>query len=206
MTSVTQNHRPRLAPEPLEDRLALTCMIPNGDLWIIGTGGNDTVEVYQRNWWGGPFIEVIENGRSTFFKASDIWRESVFGDGKIEFYGFGGNDYINNNVGSLRLNAWGGEGDDVLIGDASNDILQGEGGNDKLFGYGGNDDLRGGWGLDYVYGGDGNDWMDGGAGDGFIDYLEGGRGVDGYCLSWWGERDRCVGYTLNVERDWTYWV
>jgi Ca2+-binding RTX toxin-like protein len=196
--NLTRHSRPDL--ETLESRLALTSYINNGDLIIEGTNARDVVEVRQVTWWGMQFYTVTENGVLTnSFEARQVW------GGDIGFWGYGGNDYVNNWAGGLNLWAWGGEGDDVLIGDAGADHLFGEGGNDILYGYGGNDDLRGGWGADSLYGGDGNDWMDGGAGDGFYDYLEGGRGADGYCISYWLERDTQGGYN-TYEGDWTYFV
>lgn len=196
-TSLTQRSRPAL--EPLEDRLALTVSINNGDLILVGTNARDVVEVRQHNWGGLTFIEVVENGRSTTLDARAFW------GGDIGFWGYGGDDYINSYARTLNLWAWGGDGNDVLIGDAGNDHLFGEAGSDGLHGFGGNDDLRGGWGQDYLFGGTGRDWMDGGAGDGFIDYLYGDGDGDGYCISNWMERDTRAGYNPS-EGDWTYYV
>ncbi len=57
------------------------------------------------------------------------------------------------------------DGDDTLIGYASNDTISGLGGNDFIDGRGGNDILNGGLGDDIIDGGTGADIMDGGLGN-----------------------------------------
>ena len=85
---------------------------------------------------------------------------------------------------SLIENAWGGSGNDSLIGNQADNVLRGYAGNDRLEGLegndvldggAGNDTLKGGAGADELLGGDGDDLLDGGAGN---DTLKGGAGVD----------------------------
>jgi len=95
------------------------------------------------------------------------------------------------------ISAFGEQGNDILIGNASlnhisgglgDDWIDGGGGTDALFGDAGNDVIFGGDGSDEIIaGGAGNDFLDGGAGafDGIAgglgkDYLTGGPGSDGF--------------------------
>jgi len=64
----------------------------------------------------------------------------------------------------------GDDGDNFLVGAATNDILKGMGGNDSLDGAGGFDVLEGGAGDDYLGDGSGSNYLNGGAGR---DYLSG---------------------------------
>jgi len=90
---------------------------------------------------------------------------------------------ITNNV---IENAYGGDGNDSLIGNAANNVLYAARGNDMLDGADGadliagaqgNDTLYGGSGNDELWGGDGNDSFYGGAN---FDVLRGGAGNDLY--------------------------
>ncbi|MEM6851412.1 MAG: calcium-binding protein, partial [Pseudomonadota bacterium] len=74
----------------------------------------------------------------------------------------------------------GGDGDDVISGDAGGNVLSGFAGADTLVGGGGADSLLGGDGADFLFGDlfgfeDGADTLDGGAGD---DLLQAGAGDD----------------------------
>ncbi|MBW4652270.1 MAG: S8 family serine peptidase [Kaiparowitsia implicata GSE-PSE-MK54-09C] len=71
--------------------------------------------------------------------------------------------------------AIGGDGHDVLLGNAASNTLYGKRGNDTLRGLQGNDSLFGGQGNDLLVGGAGNDLLVGGAGH---DTLHGGGGND----------------------------
>lgn len=62
-------------------------------------------------------------------------------------------------------NAIGGDGHDVIYGNAAANILTGKNGNDSLYGKASNDRLRGGFGNDYLDGGADKDIMDGRAGN-----------------------------------------
>jgi subtilisin-like proprotein convertase family protein len=78
-------------------------------------------------------------------------------------FGGDGNDHIVGNSLNNRLEGW--RGDDTLSGGAGNDMLYGGTGNDSLYGEAGVDFLYGGAGNDLLSGGAGNDIMDGGTGD-----------------------------------------
>lgn len=81
--------------------------------------------------------------------------------------GRGGKDVIAVYTGT-PLVAWGGSGDDWLIGGNAADYLHGGEGVDRLEGFNGNDTLKGGNGMDFLYGGAGKDSLEGGNGK---DYL-----------------------------------
>ena len=72
-------------------------------------------------------------------------------------------------------NAIGGDGHDILGGNAAANELRGQRGNDTLKGAGGNDTLYGNWGDDSLLGDDGDDALFGGDG---VDAMSGGAGND----------------------------
>ena len=95
----------------------------------------------------------------------------------VQFFGYDGDDEFRNNTVCIPSDAWGGEGDDTLVGGARSDRLWGQGDNDSLLGNAQNDSLYGGSGTDTLSGGSGNDRLDGGD-DGIADRLTGGSGAD----------------------------
>jgi subtilisin-like proprotein convertase family protein len=78
-------------------------------------------------------------------------------------------------------NAIGGDGGDVIRGNASANALNGMRGPDSLFGADGNDILKGGAGDDSLTGGPGNDTIDGGEGTDTAVFI--GRRAD-YTVTW----------------------
>jgi hypothetical protein len=90
-------------------------------------------------------------------------------------YGGNGDDVLRGNAGDDLLQ--GGDGDDLLLGGLGADDLAGERGDDELSGGSGSDRLRGGAGDDTLEGGGGNDRLEGGAGDD-VYVLESGAGYD----------------------------
>lgn len=149
---------------------------------------------------------IIEGGdgddRITLSKEGGLVKVVWLGHGQalledvtaVRFNGRGGNDRLQASEDfDIRIEANGGEGDDVLIGGAADDQLDGGTGDDRLDGRGGNDTLNGnegddrllgGQGFDRLYGGSGDDWLDGGIGNDVLyggsgdDYLIGGNGDD----------------------------
>jgi Ca2+-binding RTX toxin-like protein len=79
------------------------------------------------------------------------------------------------NVRSSIETVFGGQGGDLLVGNAARNQLVGNGGADVIRGLGGDDVLRGGDANDRVLGGQGADTISGDAGD---DVLTGGAGID----------------------------
>lgn len=95
------------------------------------------------------------------------------GEGNDVMFGEAGADTLHGGEGDDALS--GGVGADRLFGGAGNDSLDGGSGDDKLLGDSGDDKLTGGDGKDYLHGGTGADNLDGGAGN---DKLVGGTGAD----------------------------
>lgn len=100
------------------------------------------------------------------------------GDGVDLIYGEGQDDFIH--VGDFNFSAqieiaYGGAGDDVVLGSTGADTLYGDGGGDILKGREGADSLYGGFKSDVLKGGSGADYLDGGKGD---DVIRGGDGDD----------------------------
>lgn len=108
----------------------------------------------------GPMGELSDAAFPIFF----ILDESAFKDTILMGGGSGtitdmikagsGNDLIaigNGASSSVKNEAWGGDGDDILIGRGSNDHLEGGDDDDILVGGGGSDTLSGGSGKDMAY-------------------------------------------------------
>jgi len=104
--------------------------------------------------------------------ATDFTRSGV----EIRAFGGGGNDTLLGSPAADFLD--GGDGNDIINGGGGNDTLVGGTGNDGLSGYTGNDSLSGGAGADTLVGHDGADTLFGEAG---TDTLVGGGGtsIDG---------------------------
>jgi Ca2+-binding RTX toxin-like protein len=188
MTASQKSPRKSLALESLEDRLAPAIAVsvtPGNDLLIVSNAAADQVVVSQV----GAFYRVSNFGAVVAFVPT----ASVTG-GDLIFHGNAGNDYLRNDT-ALRTWAYGGLGNDVLIGGSNfdrldgglgDDLLLGRSGNDHLIGGAGNDRMSGGLGNDLLRGGDGNDlmWGDTGNdtffGDAGNDRMWGGFGNDVY--------------------------
>lgn len=121
----------------------------------------------------GGAIRLDGAVRATLDAAQAVFENAYAGDG---------DDWLAGNA--LGNELWGGRGQDELSGDAGgddlnggqgDDLLQGGAGKDTLAGGAGNDQLRGGDGADLIRGGDGNDSISGGIGR---DTLTGGAGAD----------------------------
>lgn len=120
---------------------------------IYGDDQPNEINVYS---WGVE--EVTGTGLNNYW-LSDVPLNTVYallGDG---------DDFLEMHT-DARLFAYGGSGDDTLLG---------AGGHDRIYGQLGNDTLDGGDGNDFVVGDAGNDTITGGSG---IDYLVGGAGAD----------------------------
>ena len=164
----------RLHIEPLESRQLLAANITlnsGGQLILHGTHRDDTAVVSTDN----NQIVVQLNNLNQNFDASQVQQ--------IMFQGRRGDDSFNNTT-DLPSIAWGGRGDDTLIGGSANDEIDGGAGNDNLQGNGGSDQLRGRRGADNLQGGAGQDGAHGGRGNDAIDggedndSIQGDRGKD----------------------------
>jgi Ca2+-binding RTX toxin-like protein len=193
-----------LSLEPLTDRIVPSTDLSNGEIYIYGGNGPDTVTVTAEFVQSGSYtdsVATIVGGRVTTKYASELgyYEVKVVENetttlqiplnqvtGRVIFYGFGGDDDFRNFT-SLRTYANGMEDNDILIGGWGNDTLLGGNGLDSMLGQHGNDEIydqgtdsisnyiEGGYGDDVLYGGNGSDTIDGGNG---IDTLAGLDGND----------------------------
>ena len=162
--------------EGLENRelFSVSNLWMSGDKLVVRTDNASTsVSVSQLR---SSDIRITEVG------TGNSWTRS--GVGTVEFQGGNGNDSFVNNVASLPVIAFGGGGNDYLLGNNAadqliggpgNDVLDGRGGADKIWGSAGNDVLKGGSGNDRLNGGAGEDKIEGSSGN---DKLWGGDGED----------------------------
>jgi Ca2+-binding RTX toxin-like protein len=205
--------RRRAAPslQTLEGRALLAASIVYDpiaeDIIITGSNAADVAVVEQDD--GGPalgdemVVVTVQDGSTGAEISLSVPRyEVVVGlDGLwsyqdnvdlIRFSGGSGADRFTNET-SVRCSAYGGTGDDVLIGGSNHDSLHGEDGNDRLsggdgidylYGDGGHDRLSGEGGNDVIFAGSGDDNLLGGAGNDRLvghegdDVLSGGSGDD----------------------------
>lgn len=163
---------------PVKNQVALqlealeTRDVPSvSSLWFSGSNlvvqtddFSTTVAVRQ----SGSDIQIVE-GRS-----GRMWSYAAAQVGLVEFRGGAGQDRFENNVPSLNIRAFGGAGDDTLVGSGGSDQIWGEAGNDVLLGMAGNDSLMGGDGDDQLNGREGIDSLYGGNGDDVLVAIDGG--------------------------------
>lgn len=169
------------------------------DLIIVGSDGTDNITITQDT-KGGPITVLVSilNGVAVnqTYQFTNI-------TGRVEAYGYGGNDLINaKDVKYTAVSIDGGTGNDSLLGGYLNDTILGDDGNDTIWGGLGNDNIDGGAGQDLIfgdatigqgvsltrnslgkdtiYGGTGNDviYGDGDGGEGASDYIDAGDGDD----------------------------
>lgn len=155
-------HRASLQLEALEDRLVPAIV----DVWLSGTtliAKTDDASTNAQALVSGSYIRILEivpwapKNRFWDFDASKV---SV-----VEFRGGAGNDRFENKVSSRAMRAFGGDGNDTLLGNNGADTLWGGKGNDHLNGRAGSDKMYGEAGDDVIIGIDGAyaDVADGGA-------------------------------------------
>ena len=155
--------------------------VVDGTLYVIGTEGDDKVDVKLKGSDGAA--DQLINVKGEFDKKGDKEKfdiDRLASDvDKIVILLCGGDDdaHVHNDI-TVDALIDGGEGDDKLKGGSGNDTIIGGPGEDDLKGYDGNDLLDGGDDDDKLKGGKGDDIMLGGGGD---DDLKGGSdgGSDG---------------------------
>jgi Ca2+-binding RTX toxin-like protein len=129
------------------DKFRNTLLGGPGNDTLLGLDQDDTLD-------GGPGTDLIDggNGNDTITYVGHTAPLSVSLDDVANDGQAGEND----NARDIQ-NVIGGDGDDILIGNALNNILRGLAGNDRLFGLDGNDTLIGSGGTDFADGGNGTD-------------------------------------------------
>lgn len=192
----SKNQRQRQSAKPsycsLEDRKLLAADIAGispvtlnpltSVLRIQGTDSDDSVYVATPN---ETEVRVNFNGEYCVFPRSEV--------SQIRFTGLDGNDIFGGALSDIPIVAFGGEGNDRLVGGSAVDRLLGEDGDDLILGGGeddtllggvGDDFIRGDAGVDSLVGGDGADTLLGSSGNDSLrgdageDVLAGGEGND----------------------------
>ncbi|EXB49421.1 hemolysin-type calcium-binding repeat family protein [Acinetobacter baumannii 146457] len=168
---------------------------------LFGGGGNDKLTA-------GDGTDYLEGGSGNDILYGEGDNDQLLGgSGDDQLYGGTGNDYLNGSLdndyldggigndilvgGKGRLNADGGDDNDIIYADKTNtsnlalpDELKGGKGNDIIYGYDGENKIEGGDGNDLLYGGNDKNELKGGADNDLIyagngvDTLEGGSGTN----------------------------
>ncbi|MBC2773520.1 tandem-95 repeat protein [Rhizobium sp. AQ_MP] len=155
--------------------LGFTAVATDGDRDVISVPF--TVKVDAAGTIDGSSISY-GNVSTGVFVNLDQTETDIFGQ---EVMGRTATDRTGNNLigidalGTGIVNAAGGSGHDIVVGNNAANILSGGDGWDVMVGKGGDDILEGGKGDDFLQGDDGNDTLRGGDGN---DVLSGGRGND----------------------------
>jgi Ca2+-binding RTX toxin-like protein len=162
---------------------------------------NITMGVGCEAFEGGGDIWVIGNELDNYIHINYLHGYTTLVEGQE------GNDRIvfDRNVAATdrTLWAWGGSGNDTILGGEYDDRLDGGSGNDSIEGYAGNDSIRGEDGNDWLNGADGYDEIHGGSGDDTLygginpDRLFGDGGSDK--LYGQGGNDRLYGYDGKTD-------
>ena len=97
---------------------------------------------------------------------------------------------------TLIEQAFGGDGDDQILGNAAANNFHGGRGDDNITGLWGDDVLLGDAGDDFLDGGEGRDWLSGGHGH---DHLSGGEGHDVFALSRGQGLDIITDFKIGVD-------
>lgn len=172
--------KPRLGVTALEARemMSVSQLLMTGTTLTVSTNNVGT-SVQFDHYGGGVLVSEVGTGR--------WWvRQGVQ---TVQFIGGTGNDTVRHNM-NIRINAWGGAGNDVLIGGVAADQLAGGVGDDRLIGRAGTDALYGGLGDDTLIS------LDAGA----VDYLHGGPGRDAFWTDKTGAQQDTVADLRTEDR------
>ena len=163
----------------------------DGSDFIDGGAGYDTTQVNGADGPGDQFDLSQENGQAIFNRLNlgpftltneNVERFEINGLGgddsltvgdltgsavkKVVFSGGDGNDLLDARESTTTIEAFGGDGDDLLLGSSADDTFFAGAGNDIVVGQRGSDTANLGDGDDrFIWNnGDGSDFIDGGAG------------------------------------------
>lgn len=167
----------------------VTSVVEAGDMWsgsnkvdivvVLGTGsivssqgGDDKICVYDAtipDRYSGSEIfsgegndTVITYGGSNNIDTS-TGSDLIYLNGDIESVTTAEDDDHIWGLGAERITAYGGSGNDLVIGSQGNDSLNGGSGDDVILANGGNDSVTELYGSNKLYGGTGTDTLTGGA-------------------------------------------
>ena len=162
---------------------------------IFDNGGTDTVDM---SGYAGAQLINLAQGSSSNVLGGRLNMGIAYGTVVENAYGGGGDDSVLGNDSRNLLR--GGAGADNLSGDAGDDTLEGGAGSDRIGGDAGNDMLDGGAGRNYLYGGDGDDTLRVSVSSGTLgDEVNGGAGIDTLDLS------GSVGKSFRIDLDSGYY-
>lgn len=152
----------------------ITINADNGNDYIF-LGKRGVVEVNAGE--GDDSIVNIGETQATVHGGKGNDRFYITGSEAVSYGDEGDDILIALYVGKdMFIQAFGGEGNDILSGSIGNDILEGGEGNDELVGENGDDSLNGGEGQNTINGGEGNDTIAAGVIE--INTIDGGEGED----------------------------
>jgi Ca2+-binding RTX toxin-like protein len=146
-------------------------------------GSSETVndQLYYTDEYGAVWAEAIAQGNYGRLQIADsdggtdtINAAAVSVDSSINLEQGGisriGNGYAQVAMGTIIENAFGGDGNDMIYGNAAGNLLRGNRGDDYIEGRGGTDSLMGDRGNDTLVGGAMGDILNGGAGNDTASY------------------------------------
>ena len=147
---------------------------------MLGEGGADQID-------GGQGDDVLMQAPFQKEWCTDIRTETgsstaILGFDADVVSGGDGNDLIGGNAGDNKL--FGDAGSDTIAAGSGEDVISAGDGRDLIFGEAGDDHIKGEGGKDTVYGGEGDDLIEGGVdsdlvyGDSGDDVVHGGTGGD----------------------------
>lgn len=143
---------------------------PGGSDVFAGNDGEDFVDYAGRT---APVTATLasgaDDGEAEEYDNIDASVENVRGGD--------GDDVLTGNAAANKI--WGGAGNDVIIGGDGDDFLYGGDGDDQIQGQSGDDFIYGDAGNDVLTGGDGDDLLDGGGG---VNSLDGGASDADICI------------------------
>ncbi|KAA1419378.1 hypothetical protein F0U44_13150 [Nocardioides humilatus] len=153
---------------------------PGADL-LTGSAGADTLygDIGHDVLKGGPGADGLEDlfgGDALNGGSGDDYLNGV---GDVPLQGNDGDDYIIIDNQTTSASAYGGDGDDRIIGGDLGDLLNGGIGADFIDGHTGDDTIVGAAGADTLYACDGNDTVHAGPGDDWADGEAGNDTVNG---------------------------
>ncbi len=123
-------------------------VLPNGDLEIIGTTGNDIIQV-----------SLTGTVNTLRVRLNSVIQNYAGVTGKVIMHGLDGNDTLQMTNVQKDCRIYGEGGDDYITAYYGNDFLSGGDGFDRLFGHNGNDVIVGGDGPDIISAGNGDDLL-----------------------------------------------
>ena len=133
--------------ERLEDRRMMAADIDfdDGILTIEGTNNRDAIYVRVNPEDPSELRAIVTDDTDNVLAQRDVDFDDV---NEIVVYGFGGDDYVTNNV-MINARIFGGGDKDILTSRGPQNVLDGGPGDDSIISQNGNDEMIGGPGNDW---------------------------------------------------------